>query len=163
MPTNRVLMPESGVINGAEGECYIKRDGKWKYLMNVTQLDASYDINKETFGRLGTRQKAHKITSIEGSGSFTIQMNTSMFAEMVQQYLDHGEPITFDMQVINYDPGSGAGTQDVILKNCTMDSVPITKLDVDDSLLNQDYDFTFDALELNSSFNVIEGVGDDAR
>lgn len=163
MPTNRVLMPESAVVNGAEGECYIKRDGKWLNLMNVTQLDASYDINKESFGRLGTRQKAHKITSVEGSGSFTIQAVTSMFLEMMQNYLDNGTPISFDMQVINYDPGSGIGTQDVILKNCTMDSVPVTKLDVDDSLLNQDYDFTFDGLETNSVYNVIEGVGDAAR
>lgn len=161
--SQRTIMSADAFVNGAEGECYIRVDGKWENLMSVKSLDATLDKNVETVSRLGMRQKAHKTTSTEGTGSMTTYFVTSLFARKAKEYLDTGKEFYFDIQVINHDAASGIGTQDVILKHCSVTSIPITKLDIDDSNLEIDLDFNFDDYDLNSEFETTTGVGDAAR
>ena len=159
----RTIMSADALVNGAEGECFIRINGKWKNLMSVKSLDANIDKNVESVSRLGTRQKAHKTTSVEGTGSMTTYYVTSIFAQKAKEYLDTGKEFYFDIQVINHDKASGIGTQDVILKRCSLTSIPITKLDIDDTNLELDLEFNFDDFDLNSKFKNTTGVGDAAR
>ncbi len=162
MPERKV-MQGNALINGAEGECYLKIDGEWKYFMSVKNLTATSTKNKEAYPILGRRSKGHKVTSTEYTGSFTSYFVTSLFTQKAYEYQQTGKDFIFDIQVINSDPGSGTGTQDVILKGCSCDTTELAKLDIEDSFLEFDVDFTFDEFSINSQFNTVEGVGTPAQ
>jgi hypothetical protein len=80
---------------------------------------------------------------------------TSDFAQYMLDFLNTSEDVYFDITVTNNDLTSTLGVQRVILKNCNMDSAVIASLDADDSVLDEDFDFTFEGFEIQSKFNEI--------
>ena len=73
-------------------------------------------------------------------------------------YVKNGKDFYFDMQISNEDPTSKAGRQTVILKNCNMDSLIITKFDADSDIIDEDFDFTFDDVEIPEVFKELAGM-----
>ena len=82
----------------------------------------------------------------------TIYYVTSLFRKMALQYIKTGVPAYFDLTVTNNDPGSSVGTQTVILKNCTLDSVIVAKFDVESEVLDESVEFTFDDVDILDEF-----------
>lgn len=121
-------------------------------LFMVKNLEATADMEKTDVYTLGKRGAQHKPNGWSGSGSMTVYYVTSLFRKMVIQYIKTGVPVYFDVTVTNEDPGSSVGLQTVVLKNCSLDSAIIAKLDVESEVLDEDVDFTFDDVDLLDSF-----------
>ena len=99
----------------------------------------------------------HKTTGMSGSGKMTLYYLTPLFRQMLKQYKDTGVDIYFDLVVENNDPSSSAGKQTVLLMDCNLDSVLLTKLDGDsDDPLEEDADFTFEDYDILQEFTKIQ-------
>ena len=115
-------------------------------------LEATVQVEKTDVYTLGKRGVQYKPNGWSGSGSMTIYYITSLFRKMALQYIKTGVPAYFDLTVTNNDPGSSVGTQTVILKNCTLDSVIVAKFDVESEVLDESVEFTFDDVDILDEF-----------
>lgn len=144
------------VISGQEGwASMLVHDSSGDHvedLFMVKNLEATADMEKTDVYTLGKRGAQHKPNGWSGSGSTTVYYVTSLFRKMVIQYIKTGVPVYFDITVTNEDPGSSVGLQTVVLKNCSLDSAIIAKLDVESEVLDENVDFTFDDVDLLDSF-----------
>jgi hypothetical protein len=143
------------VLNGAAGEAYITMGTQRRPFMELVNIEATVEKNKEEVPILGRMNKGNKTTGATCTGSATIHKMSTDFAQYMYNFLQTGEDIYFDISVTNNDPTTSLGEQRIILKNCNMDSAIITSLDADDSVLDEDIDFTFEGFEINSAFNQI--------
>lgn len=145
-------------ISGQEGKAtMVYRDANGSNstvedLFYLENLDATVDINKSEMYAIGKRGAQNKPNGWSGSGSMTIYYVTSLFRKMVYKYAKEGVPTYFDITVVNKDPGSTIGTQTIVLKNCTLDSITLTKLDVQSDILDEDVSFTFDDFDILDEF-----------
>ena len=125
-------------------------------LFMIKNLEATAEIEKTDVNTLGKRGAQHKPNGWSGSGSMTVYYVTSMFRKMAVHYIKTGKPVYFDITVMNDDPGSSIGLQTVVLKNCSIDSSIVAKLDVESEVLDEDLDFTFDDVDILDSFEAPE-------
>lgn len=141
------------VLNGAAGEAYLELDGRRRPFMELVEIEATVEKNKTEVPILGRMNKGNKTTGASCSGSATIHKMTSDFAQYMYDFIVTGQDIYFDITVTNNDLTSSLGIQRIILKNCNMDSAVIASLNADDSVLDEDFDFTFEGFEIQSRFN----------
>jgi hypothetical protein len=76
---------------------------------------------------------------------------------MMLDYMNTGEDIYFDMQIINEDPTSAAGKQEIMLLDCNIDGGILAKFDADSEYLDEEMDFTFEEFSMPTSFNELAG------
>lgn len=76
---------------------------------------------------------------------------------MMLQYKNTGRDVYFDMQIVNDDPGSRAGRQEIILIDCNIDSSILAKFDADGEYLDEDMDFTFEDFSMPETFKDLPG------
>ncbi|EJW14720.1 phage XkdN-like protein [Paenibacillus alvei DSM 29] len=82
----------------------------------------------------------------------TIYYMTSMFRQMMLDYMNHGKDTYFDIQIINEDPTSSVGKQTIVLQGVNLDSMVIASLDTDAEALEEDIDFTFEGVIMQDQF-----------
>jgi hypothetical protein len=145
-------------ISSSLAECYATINGTRYNLMQAINLEATMEKNKTEVPILGKTGKGNKSTGWTGSGSATFHFNTSVFRKFMKEYKDTGVDFYFDIQVTNEDPSSSIGRQTVILKDCNLDSIVLTKFDADGEYLEEDFDFTFDDWEIPEEFTNPEGM-----
>ncbi len=144
-------------ISGKEGVAYAKINGNNEELFFAKTIEASVEKAKSEIKAIGRRMTGHKTTGMSGSGSMTLYYLTPLFRQMLKQYKDTGVDIYFDLVVENNDPSSSAGKQTVLLMDCNLDSVLLTKLDGDsDDPLEEDADFTFEDYDILQEFTKIQ-------
>jgi len=139
-------------ISGQEGRAYANIDGSNEEMFYVKKLEATIEKQKAEMKALGRRGVQHKATGWKGSGTMTIYYATSKFRELMMKYITEGKDTYFDITVINEDPTSSIGKQEVVLKNVNLDKVIIAKVDTDSEMLDEDIDFTFDDVEIPYQF-----------
>lgn len=115
-------------------------------------LEATVTIEKADVRTLGKRGIQKKPNGWSGEGTLNVYYITSLYRRMVLQYIKTGIPVYFDMIVKNDDPGSTAGSQTTILKNCSVDSVIMAKFDVEADAMDEDIEFTFDGADILDEF-----------
>ena len=144
-------------ISGKEGVAYAKINGNNEELFFAKTIEASVEKAKSEIKAIGRRMTGHKTTGMSGSGKMTLYYLTPLFRQMLKQYKDTGVDIYFDLVVENNDPSSSAGKQTVLLMDCNLDSVVLTKLDGDsDDPLEEDADFTFEDYDVLQEFTKIQ-------
>lgn len=158
MPDNAVMRGRDA-ISGAMARCYVTIGENRYNAMNAINVEATVDKNKTEIPVLGQTGKANKATTWKGSGSATFHYNSSLFREKMLEFMHSGEDFYFDMQIVNEDPTSAAGRQDVTLLNCNFDSAVMAKFDADsDDYMDEDMDFTFEDAVMSESFTPLEGM-----
>lgn len=144
-------------ISGKEGVAYAKINGNNEELFFAKTIEASVEKAKSEIKAIGRRMTGHKTTGMSGSGKMTLYYLAPLFRQMLKQYKDTGVDIYFDLVVENNDPSSSAGKQTVLLMDCNLDSVLLTKLDGDsDDPLEEDADFTFEDYDILQEFTKIQ-------
>lgn len=151
-------MNAKDAISASLAECFISIGDERYNFMQAINLEASIEKTKSEVPVLGRTGKGNKATGWKGTGSATFHYNTSIFRELLANYKKTGQDVYFDIQVTNEDPGSGAGRQTVILKDCNMNGGILTKFDADAEYLDEDMDFTFEDFEIKESFDVLPGM-----
>lgn len=152
------LMHARDTISAPLAECYVTIEGTRYNFMQAINLEASMEKNKTEVPILGRTGKGNKATGWQGSGSATFHYNTSIFRKLMKRFKETGEDVYFDIQVTNEDKTATVGRQTIILKDCNIDSLPLTKFDADGEYLEDEFDFTFEDWEMPEEFTVLDGM-----
>lgn len=141
-------------VSGKLGRAYAKINGNNEELFFAKSVEVTAEKTKGTVKAIGKITVGHKTTGLEITGSMTLYYYTPIFRQMLAEYKKTGVDLYFDMVLENDDPGSDAGKQVMLLKDCNMDSVVLAKLDGDsDDALEEDVDFTAEDWEPLQDFN----------
>ncbi|WP_270167587.1 phage tail tube protein [Paenibacillus sp. SYP-B4298] len=139
-------------ISGQEGKAFITLNNVVEELFYVKSLEASVEKDKQEIRTLGKRGVQHKATGWSGTGSMTIYYVTSYFRNLMYDYIQSGKDVYFDITVINEDPSSSIGKQEVVLMGCNLDSVIIAQLDTESSAMEEEVSFTFSDIFIKEPF-----------
>ncbi len=147
-----MFLKAQDIISGQEGRAYLKVDGKNRELMYLKYVEAVVTKKKTTVRTLGRSGDQFKAAGWSGKGKMTIYYVTSLFRELMLDYIRSGKDTYFDLVVVNDDPNSGFGRQTIVLRGCNLNSVVLAKLDVNADNLDETVEFTFDDAELLDTF-----------
>lgn len=139
-------------ISGQEGKATAIIDGSIEDMFYVKTLEATFEKNKAEVKTLGKRGIQHKGVGWSGTGSMSMYYVTTRFRNLAVKYAKTGKDTYFDIAVVNDDPTSTIGKQTVVLYNCNIDNVILTRLDTDADVLEDDVDFTFDDFDILDAF-----------
>jgi hypothetical protein len=141
-------------ISGQEARAFITVNGRNEELFYAKKLESKVEKQKSELKTLGKRGTQNKAKGWKGTGTLTVYYVTSLFRELMLQYIKTGKDVYFDITVTNEDPTSSIGKQTVVLKDCNFDEVSMVSFDVDSEALEEDMGFTFEDVDLLDKFNV---------
>lgn len=153
---NAVMLAKDTLAAGL-AECYITVGDRRYNFMQAINVEVKFNKKKTKVPILGKTGQGNKANGWEGSGSATFHYNTSIFRQMMVDYKNTGEDTYFEMQIINDDPTSDAGRQEIILSDCNIDGGILAKFDADGEYLDEDMDFTFEDFSMPKSFTDLTG------
>ncbi|KEQ23739.1 phage portal protein [Paenibacillus sp. A3] len=139
-------------ISGQEGRAYATINGNKEEMFYVKKLEAKVEKEKAEIKALGRRGTQSKAKGWKGTGSMTIYYITTLFRDLMNEYMVSGKDTYFDITVTNEDPSSSVGMQTVIIKNVNLDSVIMASLDTGSDTLEEEISFTFDGIEIKDRF-----------
>lgn len=140
------------IISGQEGKVTAKINGQVEVMAFVKNIEATMEKQKSEIKVLGHRGTQHKTTGWSGSGSMNIYYITPLFRDMALKYAKTGVDTDFEITIENDDPTSSVGKQTTVLYGCNIDSTILAKLDVDNTELDEDIDFTFGDFDILNKF-----------
>jgi len=144
-------------ISSHEGKAYITVNGANRELFEVSVLKAQLDMTVQSKRMLGHRMTQHKVTGAEGTGSLTMYFMNSQVLNQTIEYLKNGTYNGIKIQCYNEDEQSTIGRQEVALTNVILATIPVASLDDgSDDPITVDSDFTYDDIEVLSSFDLPE-------
>ena len=144
-------------ISSKEGKAFITINGSNRELFEISSLKAQLDLSVQSRRMLGHRMTQHKVVGAEGTGSMTMYFMNSDMLKLAIEYIKKGSYGGLKLQIKNEDSQSTIGTQEVVLLNVLLNSIPVTTLDdQSDDPVTIDTDFTFDDIEGLSYFDVPE-------
>ena len=147
-----MLLKAEEIISGQEGRAYLRVNGRNRELMYLKSVEAVVTKKKTAVRTLGRSGDQYKAAGWSGRGKMSVYYVTSLFRELMIQYIRTGKDVYFDLVVVNDDGNSSFGRQTVALRNCNLNSVVLAKLDVNADDLDETVEFTFDGAELLDSF-----------
>lgn len=142
-------------VNGALGTCFAIIDGKRHELMQVKNIKAKVKKTRTEIPILGLTAKQHKSGGWEGTGTMTVYYVSSLFREVLLEYIKDGKDTYFELMLTNEDPTGEAGRQTVLLKDVCIEEMLIGKLDVDEAAMDEEMKFTFGDVELLDKFDTL--------
>lgn len=144
-------------ISSKEGKAYITINGTNRELFEIVSLKAQLDLDVQSRRMLGHRMKQHKVTGAEGTGSMTMYFMNSDMLRLALDYIKNGKYGGLKLQIKNEDEQSTVGSQEVVLLNVLLKTIPVATLDSEsDDPITIDTDFTFDDLEGLNYFDLPE-------
>lgn len=153
-----ITMKAKDAVSAKLAECFVTI-GKNRYnFMQAINFEANFERTKTEVPILGRTGVGNKSTGWKGTFSATFHYNTSIFREMMANYKDTGEDVYFEIQVINDDPTSAAGKQDMTFIDCNIDGGILAKFDAEGEYLDEELEGTFEDFKMASKFNLIAGM-----
>ncbi|WIV11377.1 phage tail tube protein [Proteiniborus sp. MB09-C3] len=147
----------SDTISSKEGKAFITIEGSNRELFEISNIKAQLDLVIQSRRMLGHRMTQHKVVGAEGTGSMTMYFMNSDMLRLAIKYIKKGYYGGLKLQIKNFDEQSTIGTQEVVLLNVLLKTIPVAVLDdQSDDPITIDTDFTFDSLEGLSYFNLPE-------
>ena len=144
-------------ISSKEGKAYITINGSNRELFEIVSLKAQLDLDVQVKRMMGHRMKQHKVVGAEGTGSMTMYFMNSDMLRLALDYIKNGKYGGLKLQVKNEDEQSTVGSQEEILLNVLLKTIPVAVLDNDsDDPVTIDTDFTFDDIEGLNYFDLPE-------
>ncbi|HHT03004.1 MAG TPA: phage tail tube protein [Bacteroidales bacterium] len=138
----------SDTISSKEGKAFITINGTNRELFEISSLTAQLDLDVQARKMLGHRMTQHKVVGAEGTGSMTMYFMNSDMLRLAIDYIKNGRYGGLKLQVKNEDSQSTIGTQEVVLLNVLLKTIPVATLDdQSDDPITIDTDFTYDDLE----------------
>lgn len=135
-------------ISGQEGRAYAKIGSETHEMFYIKNIKATAEKQKTDIKTIGKRGTQHKASGWSGSGSMTIYYVTSIFRQLMIDYIQKGVDTYFDIAITNEDPSSTIGSQTVTLKNVNLNSVVMAALDTDADVLDEEIDFTWEGIDM---------------
>ena len=145
-------------INGAEGQVFITTNGKNVEVAGMRNLQVNASIQSSDMRVIGTSKIQEKRNGVKLSGQGNVYYGTPLFTNMVMNYIKTGVMPEFTIQIVNNDPASSVGNQNVVCTGCTLTGdIPVAVLNDEEAMLNYDFNFTV------SDVNILESFTDPAK
>lgn len=151
------IMHGKDTLYAGLAECYVTINGRRYNFMQAIDLEAKFTKKKTKVPILGKTGKGNKSNGWEGTGKATFHYNTSIFRQLMLDYKDTGMDVYFDIQIINDDPTSDAGRQEIDLIDCNLDGGILAKFNADGEYLDEEMDFTFEDFLMPETFKDLSG------
>ena len=142
-------------INGALGTCFAIIDGNRYEIMQAKNVEAKVEKTKSEIPILGLTSKQHKAGGWNGTGTMEVYYICSLFRQIMLEYMKNGVDTYFELLITNEDPTSATGKQTVLLKGVNINSMAITKLDIEKDALDETMTFTFNDADLLNIFDAV--------
>ena len=142
-------------INGALGTCFAIIDGNRYEIMQAKNVEAKVEKTKSEIPILGLTSKQHKAGGWNGTGTMEVYYISSLFRQIMLEYMKNGVDTYFELLITNEDPTSATGKQTVLLKGVNINSMAITKLDIEKDALGETMTFTFNDADLLNIFDAV--------
>ncbi len=141
-------------VNGAEGKVFVTREGKQIEVAGMMNITTYADIQGKEMRVVGTRTIQNKANGAKQTGKGTIYYGTSLWTDMVLDYINTGNMPQFDLQITNDDPSSSVGSQTIAYYGCELTgSIPLSILDSEEAMLNYEFNFTYTRVAKLRGFN----------
>lgn len=141
-------------VNGAEGKVFVTRNGKQIEVAGMMNITTYAEIQGKEMRVVGTRTIQNKANGAKQTGKGNIYYGTSLWTDMVLEYINTGNMSQFDLQVTNDDPSSSVGSQSIAYYGCELTgSIPLSILDSEEAMLNYEFNFTYTRVAKLRSFN----------
>lgn len=141
-------------ISGKMAVAYATINGRVEELFYAKAIEATIEKNKVDVPILGKTNVPQRSAGWSGTGTLTVYYVTSMFRQMMRDYVKTGKDTFFDLQITNEQPGSATGKQTAALIDCNIDSVIAASFDANsDDMLEEEIPFTFGDYDLLDEFN----------
>ncbi|GIP18387.1 phage portal protein [Paenibacillus montaniterrae] len=150
---------EKDAISGKHAKAYATVNGRVEELFYAKSLEATIEKNKVDVPVLGKTNTPQRSAGWNGTGTMTVYYVSSMFRQLMRNYIQTGQDFWFELMVTNEQPGSATGKQTVYLRGCNLDSVIAARFDAtSDDMLEEELPFTFNDYEIKEQFNTITGA-----
>lgn len=141
-------------VNGAEGKVFVTKDGKQIEVAGMMNITTYAEIQGKEMRVVGTRTIQNKANGAKQTGKGNIYYGTSLWTDMVLEYINTGNMPQFDLQVTNDDPSSSVGSQSIAYYGCELTgSIPLSILDSEEAMLNYEFNFTYTRVAKLRGFN----------
>jgi hypothetical protein len=150
-----MVFTSDNAIRSAAANAYVQVDGRNYELFFGKSLEATVTKNKEEVRALGSRGVGHKAVSWQGSGTLTIHRVTSLFKQMMMEYINTGKDVYFSLVCTNEDEATPWGAETTILTRCNLDEIVMASFDTEDGFEEQEVPFTFEGVQLPQSFREV--------
>lgn len=131
-------------VNGAEGKIFITSDGKNIEVACMRNIQTNAELQGTDMRVIGTRKVQEKQNGAKLTGTGNIYYGTPLFTNMVLQYIKTGVMPEFDIQIVNDDPATSVGQQNMAYYGCHLTgNIPISILNSEEAMLNYDFNFTW--------------------
>ncbi|RED65475.1 phage tail tube protein [Cohnella phaseoli] len=145
---------ESDAISGKQARAFVSFGERREELFYAKNIEATIEKNKVDVPILGRTNTPQRSAGWKGSGTLTVYYVTSIFRQLMWEYIKTGKDFWFELQITNEDPTSGAGKQTARLLHCNLDSIIAAKFDASsDDMLEEELPFTFSDYELPDLFS----------
>lgn len=141
-------------VNGAEGKVFVTKDGKQIEVVGMMNITTYAEIQGKEMRVVGTRTIQNKANGAKQTGKGNIYYGTSLWTDMVLEYINTGNMPQFDLQITNDDPSSSVGSQSIAYYGCELTgSIPLSILDSEEAMLNYEFNFTYTRVAKLRGFN----------
>lgn len=152
-----MFLNEKDTISGKQAKAFATINGRVEELFYAKSIEATIEKKKSDVPALGKTNTGKKAVGWDGTGTLTIYYLTSLFRQLMLDYIKTGKDFYFDLQIVNEDPTSATGKQTVVLKQCNLDSVIAAKFDItSEDSLDEEMAFTFGDYDVLDKFNQIK-------
>jgi hypothetical protein len=145
-------------VGGSLAECYVTVGGRRYRFMQLISFHSGVVKNKTRVPILGGTGSGSKSNSWNGTFRGRAHYNQSVLRKLLLDFKNKGEDLFFDIQVSNDDPGSSAGRQTIVHKNCSLNGGTLAHFDATADFLDEDIEGTFDDWEMPETFSLLEGM-----
>lgn len=130
-------------VNGAEGQIFITVDGKNIEVASMRNITTQAELQDNDMRVIGTRLIQNKTNGAKLTGTGNIYYGSNLFLDMVLKYINTGVMPEFSIQIVNSDPSTTIGSQNIVYYNCKLTgTVPMSVLNDEEAMLNYDFSFS---------------------
>lgn len=130
-------------VNGAKGSAFITLNGRNIEIAGLRNINVQAEIQSEDMRVVGTTSIQDKYTGVKLTGTGNVYYGTSIFNDIVLEYINTGVMPEFDIQITNDDDTTELGKQTLVYYGCHLTgNVPMAVLNSEEAMLNFDFNFT---------------------
>ena len=156
---NEVVMNAMDALQGSMAECFFTTEEGHRYnFMQIYKMKFEMEIATKEIPILGKTGKGNRDTGWKGKFTGTAHYNQSVLRAMMLVYKNTGKLQRFDAQISNDDPGSAAGRQTAIFRQCLVKGGILALFDASADTLEEDIEGTFDDFDFPELFKLLPGM-----
>ena len=134
-------------VGADEGKVFATINGSNREMFDLQSIRAQIDLIVAERRMLGHKMAQHQVVGAKGTGSCTRYFMNSDQLKAYIEYQKTGVFATTKIQLINSDPQSTVGKQEVVLTNVIFATIPVSAIEESDDPITFDSDFTFDGID----------------